>query len=70
MSLLLQGRRKGGAWQSFATRRVGRRGQFSGSYRLRVRRPGVALQFRAVITQTRGYPYSAGTSATVTRIVH
>jgi len=65
----MQGRRKGGAWQSFATRRVRRSGQFTGSYRLRVRRPGVALQFRAVIAKTPGYPYETGISATVTRKV-
>ena len=65
----MQGRRRGGAWQPFASRRVGKSGRFAGSYRLRVRRPGVTLQFRAIITEARGYPYETGTSATVTRRV-
>lgn len=65
----MQGRRKGGAWQSFASRKVRRPGKFAGSYRLRVRRPGVVLQFRAVISKAQGYPYETGTSATVTRTV-
>ncbi len=65
----IQGRRKGGAWQSFSSQRVRPPGRFSGSYRLRVRRPGVALQFRTVIAKTPGYPYETGVSATVTRRV-
>ena len=65
----MQGRRRGGVWQPFASRRVRQSGRFAGSYRLRVRRPGVTLQFRAIVTEARGYPYEAGTSATVTRRV-
>jgi len=53
----MQGRRRGGAWQPFASRRVRQSGRFAGSYRLRVRRPGVTLQFRAIVTEARGYPY-------------
>ena len=45
----MQGRAKGGVWQTFAKRRTTRRGRFAGSYRLRVHRPGVRLQFRVRI---------------------
>ena len=45
--VVLQGRVRGGRWQTFASRRAGRRGRFRGGYRLKVRRPGVRLQFRA-----------------------
>lgn len=65
----MQGRRRGGAWQAFASRRVGRTGRFTGTYRLRVRRPGVVLQFRAVVSKARGYPYESGTSSIVARKV-
>ena len=67
--VVMQGRRRGGTWQSFASRTVRRPGRFTGTYRLRVRRPGVALQFRAVIAKAPGYPYEAGVSATITRRV-
>ena len=67
--VVMQGRRKGGAWQSFAVRRVRGAGRFAGSYRLRVRRPGVALQFRALLGKAAGYRYEAGTSSIVTRRV-
>lgn len=67
--LAMQGRRKGGAWQPFAYHRVRRNGTFRGSYRLRVRRPGVRLQFRAVIPSAGRYPYEPGRSASVTRTV-
>jgi len=67
--VFVQGRRKGGAWQSFATRRDRQAGRFSGTYRLRVRRPGVVLQFRVVISKAAGFPYEVGTSPTVTRTV-
>jgi len=68
-AVYVQGRRKGGAWQSFATRRVRSAGRFAGTYRLRVRRPGVVLQFRAVVGKAAGFPYEVGTSSTVTRTV-
>jgi len=67
--VLMQGRAKGSAWQTFATRRTGRRGRFSGRYRLRVRRPGVRLQFRAMVPSERGYPFAAGAGRSVTRTV-
>lgn len=67
--VIMQGRRRGGVWQAFANRRIPRTGRFTGTYRLRVRRPGVALQFRAVIPAARSYPYAAGTSPVVTRLV-
>ena len=67
--VVLQGRRKGGIWQSFATRRVSRSARFTGTYRLRVRRPGVVLQFRAVVSKAPGYPYETGFSAVVARTV-
>ena len=53
----LHGRAPGTAWSSFATLRTDRRGRFSGSYRLSVRRPGVKLQIRVVVPAERGYPY-------------
>lgn len=66
----IQGRAKGASWQTFATRRASRRsGTFSGRYRLRVRRPGVYLQFRAVLPAEAGYPYEASTGAVVTKRV-
>ena len=67
--VLMQGRRKGGAWQSFASRRVRQNGHFAGSYRLRVRHPGVVLQFRAVVSTAPGYPYARGASGVVSRTV-
>ena len=65
----VQGRAVGGAWTTFAIRRVDRRGRFSGSYRLRVRRPGVRLQFRVRIPKESGYPYAASAGRAVTRTV-
>ena len=67
--VLVQGRRRGGAWQSFASRRVRSVGRFEGTYRLRVRRPGVVLQFRVVVSKAADYPYEVGASSTVTRTV-
>jgi hypothetical protein len=67
--VILQGRRERGIWQPFAYRKVQRAGTFRGTYRLRVHRPGVRLQFRAVIPRSGGYPYEAGKSATVARTV-
>lgn len=69
LPVFVQGRAKGGGWQTFATRHTNRRGRFSGRYRLRVRRPGVTLQFRVGVRPTRGYPYVPGSSATRSRIV-
>jgi hypothetical protein len=67
--IVMQGRAKGGAWQTFATRRTGRGGRFAGRYRLRVRRPGIRLQFRVRIPRERGYPFAAGAGRPVTKIV-
>ena len=67
--VVLQGRVRGGRWQTFATRRASRRGTFRGRYRLKVRRPGVRLQFRARAVAEAGWPYLDGTSRAVTRRV-
>lgn len=65
----VQGRAAGGAWQRFAVRRTDGQGRFSGRYRLRVRRPGVRLQFRVEIPAQPGYPYLARVGTAVTRVV-
>lgn len=67
--IYIQGRAKGGAWQRFASRRTDAAGRFTGRYRLRVRRPGVKLQFRVEIPSERGFPYVARTGSPVTRTV-
>lgn len=67
--VLVQGRAIGGAWTTFARHRTSRAGTFSGVYRLRVRRPGVKLQFRMVIGREPGYPFALGASRVVTRTV-
>lgn len=67
--VVLQGRVRGARWQTFATRRAKRGGSFGGSYRLKVRRPGVRLQFRARAVAESGWPYLEGRSRTVTRRV-
>jgi hypothetical protein len=65
----IQGRAPGAAWKTFATRRTTRRGVFSGTYRLRVHRPGVRLQFRVRLPSEKGYPFVGHTGAPVTRRV-
>lgn len=67
--LYVQGRAVGGTWQRFAVRRTDAAGRFHGRYRLRVRRPGVKLQFRVEIPKQSGYAYSAGLGPSVTRVV-
>lgn len=67
--VFIQGRAAGGAWQRFAVRRTDKRGRFSGRYRLRVRRPGVRLQFRVEIPKQAGYPFASRTGAPITRVV-
>jgi hypothetical protein len=67
--VVLQGRVRGGRWQTFATRRARRGGAFRGAYRLKVRRPGVRLQFRARAVAEAGWPYLEATSRVVTRRV-
>jgi len=65
----VQGRAPGGGWKTFAKRRTTRDGAFSGTYRLRVHRPGVHLQFRVHVPTERGYPFVDHTGAPVTRRV-
>lgn len=67
--IFVQGRRVGGAWQRFAVRRTTRAGRFSGRYRLRVRRPGVKLQFRVEVPQQAGYPFVHRFGKSITRTV-
>lgn len=67
--LYIEGRALGGAWTRFAVRRTTRAGTYSGRYRLRVRRPGIRLQFRVRIPKESGYRYAAGLGRSVTRVV-
>lgn len=67
--VIVQGRAKGGSWQTFASRRAGRTGTFKGKYRLKVRRPGKQLQFRVRVISESGWNYAAVTSKAVTRRV-
>jgi hypothetical protein len=69
LRVYLEGRAAGGHWTQFAIKRTTGRGRFSGRYRLRVRRPGVRLQFRLRIPRQSGYPYAAGVGPPVTRTV-
>jgi hypothetical protein len=66
----IQGRAPGAGWKTFARRRTNRRGAFVGTYRLRIRRPGVRLQFRVRVPSERGYPFVAHAGPALTRIVH
>lgn len=65
----IQGRVKGGVWQTFARRRTTRRGQFVGTYRLRVHRPGVRLEFRVRVPREKRYPFVTGVGRVVARTV-
>ena len=67
--VILQGRVKGASWQTFASRRARGKGAFKGTYRLKVRRPGTRLQFRARVLTEAGYPYLSVSGRTVTRVV-
>jgi hypothetical protein len=67
--VIVQGRAKGGSWQTFASRRANRAGKFKGKYRLKVRRPGKQLQFRVRVLSESGWNYAAATSKAVTRRV-
>ena len=67
--VIVQGRAKGGRWQTFASRRAGRTGAFKGTYRLKVRRPGKRLQFRVKVLTESGWNYGPVTSRAVTRKV-
>lgn len=53
----MEGRAPGSGWTSFATLRTNRQGRFSGTYRLRIRRPGVVLKIRALVPAEAGYGY-------------
>lgn len=64
--IVMEGRSPGSAWTPFKTIRTDRRGRFSGTYRLRVRRPGVRLKVRSVVPSERGYGYLASRSRAVT----
>jgi hypothetical protein len=66
----IQGRAPGAGWKTFARRRTSRRGVFAGTYRLRIRRPGVRLQFRVRVPAEHGYPFVAHAGRAVSRIVH
>lgn len=68
--VFIQGRARGGAWQRFAARWSDASGRFFGTYRLRVRRPGVRLQFRAELPRQTGYPYTPHIGKPVTKTVH
>jgi hypothetical protein len=63
--LLMEGRSPGSAWTQFEILRTDRHGRFSGTYRLRVRRPGVVLKVRAVVPSENGYGYVASRSRAV-----
>jgi hypothetical protein len=67
--IYVEGRAKSGDWTRFAVRRSSRSGLFSGRYRLRVRRPGIRLQFRVRVPKEAGYPYVASIGRAVTRTV-
>lgn len=69
LRLYVEGRAVGGQWTRFAVRHTTSSGRFSGRYRLRVRRPGVRLQFRIRIPRQAGYPYATGVGRPVTRTV-
>lgn len=65
----IQGRAPGGTWKTFARRRANRRGNYEGTYRLRVHRPGVRLQFRVRVPKQDGYPFSGHAGRPLTRTV-
>lgn len=64
--VVMEGRSPGSAWTPFNRLRTDRKGRFSGTYRLRVRRPGVRLQVRALVPSESGYGYLANRSRAVT----
>lgn len=66
MRVLMEGRAPGSAWTAFKSLRTDRRGRFSGSYRLRVRRPGVTLKIRVLVRAQGGYGYLTSRSGAVT----
>lgn len=64
--VVMEGRSPGSAWTAFKTLRTHRNGRFSGTYRLRVRRPGVRLKIRALVPREDGYGYVSSRSRAVT----
>jgi len=65
----MQGRAKGGAWQTFAVKRTTTRGRFAGTYQLRVYRPGVRLEFRVRVPSENRYPFVTGAGRVIKRTV-
>ena len=61
----MEGRSPGSAWTAFKDVRTDEKGRFSGTYRLRVRRPGVLLRIRAVVPSETGYGYIGSRSRAV-----
>jgi hypothetical protein len=49
----------------FKSLRTDKKGWFSGTYRLRVRRPGVLLKIRAIVPSEAGYGYLGARSRAV-----
>jgi hypothetical protein len=66
LRIRMEGRAPGSAWTSFANLRTTRKGGFSGTYRLPIRRPGVKLRIRAFVLTKDGYPYLSSRSGVVT----
>ena len=64
--VVMEGRSPGSAWTQFKSLRTTRHGRFSGTYRLRVRRPGVVLKVRAIVPSESGYGYVGSRSRAVT----
>ena len=64
--LQMEGRSPGSAWTPFKNLRTDTKGRFSGTYRLRVRRPGVVLKIRAIVPSESGYGYLSSRSRAVT----
>jgi hypothetical protein len=64
--LQMEGRSPGSAWTPFKNLRTDAKGRFSGTYRLRVHRPGVVLRIRAVVPSEAGYGYLSARSRSVT----
>ncbi len=62
----MEGRSPGSAWTVFKNLRTDKKGRFSGTYRLRVRRPGVVLKVRAIVPSEAGYGYLSSRSRAVT----
>ena len=63
--VLMEGRSPEAAWTEFKSLRTDRTGRFSGTYRLRVRRPGVTLKIRAVVPREAGYGYLSARSRAI-----